>query len=53
MMIKGSKGAPNTRWSRQRLSALVVSRLFGFVGILTYLDFVQINGNVQSRQQGW
>jgi hypothetical protein len=24
----------NPAWSRQRLSALVVSRLFGFVGIL-------------------
>jgi hypothetical protein len=24
----------NTRWSRQRLSALVESRLFGFVGTL-------------------
>jgi hypothetical protein len=29
-----NRSAPNTRWSRQRLSALVVSRPFGFVGIL-------------------
>jgi hypothetical protein len=30
---------PNTRWSRQRLSALVVSRFFGFGG-----TFVQSGG---------
>lgn len=37
----GAVDAPNTRWSRQCLSALVASWLFGFTSILVQILVVQ------------